>query len=68
MSENDKSASRVKCPMCGHWHIRQKAVDDAFRLVDAGVRQATVARATGISRQRLNQLLKARKAVGNATP
>jgi predicted DNA-binding protein (UPF0251 family) len=52
-----------KCPTCGRPHIDPKRVRDALRLVDAGVRQSTAARAAGISRQRLNQLVKARRRV-----
>lgn len=55
------TSHRIRCPTCGHLHIHPKAVEDAIRLVKAGVRQSAAARAAGISRQRLNQILKAQK-------
>ena len=50
------------CPICGRPHIPAKKVQDALKLVDAGISLSASARAAGISRQRLHQLLKAREA------
>lgn len=59
MPTNPRTTS--PCPTCGRPHIDPKRVADALALVDAGVRQSAAARAAGISRQRLSQLVLARK-------
>lgn len=49
-----------KCPTCGRIWIPPAKIRDAIRLVDAGIRPAVAARAAGISRQRLSQVMKDR--------
>lgn len=60
MSELSKTTRHFVCPTCGHKHVHPDAVLDGIRLVRAGVRLSAAARAAGISKQRLSQIIKAR--------
>ncbi len=57
-----------KCPTCGRQYIDPKRVQNALRLIAAGVGLSAAARAALISRQRLHQILKAKGLVAKEAP
>lgn len=61
----DNSSSRVtihamQCPTCGRSYIPPKRIDDGINLFKAGVRLSAAARACGVSKQRLGEIIKAK--------
>lgn len=51
----------TRCPTCHRPYVSSAKIAKAFKLVDAGDKQATAARRAGISRQLLSQKIALRR-------